>query len=176
LSGRRSVDDLVQAMGMSGISKRQVSRLCAELDDKVQTFLNRLLEGDWPYVWLDATYLKVREAGGIVSVAAIIAGRQQRWPARGAGSRHRPIGGRDLLDRVPAQARSPRPARRQAGDLRRPRRPQGRRHPCPARHVAALPVRLMRNLLAHAGRQRRGVVAALIATAFALQDAEATRA
>src|ERR1700750_1465009 len=69
----RSVDDLVQAMGMSGISKSQVSRLCAELDDKVQTFLNRPLEGDWPYVWLDATYLKVREAGRIVSVAAIIA-------------------------------------------------------------------------------------------------------
>jgi putative transposase len=69
----RSVDDLVQAMGMSGISKSQVSRLCAELDDKVQTFLNRPLEGDWPYVWLDATYVKVREAGRIVSVAAIIA-------------------------------------------------------------------------------------------------------
>ena len=46
----RSVDDLVQAMGMTGISKSQVSRLCAELDDKVQTFLNRPLEGDWPYV------------------------------------------------------------------------------------------------------------------------------
>ena len=51
----RSVDDLVQAMGMSGISKSQVSRLCGEIDDKVQTFLNRPLEGDWSYVWLDAT-------------------------------------------------------------------------------------------------------------------------
>jgi transposase-like protein len=57
----RSVDDLVQAMGMSGISKSQVSRLCGEIDDKVQTFLNRPLEGDWPYVWLDATYVKVRQ-------------------------------------------------------------------------------------------------------------------
>jgi putative transposase len=57
----RSVDDLVQAMGMSGISKSQVSRLCSEIDDKVQTFLNRPLEGDWPYVWLDATYVKVRQ-------------------------------------------------------------------------------------------------------------------
>ena len=46
----RSVDDLVQAMGMSSISKSQVSRLCAEIDDKVQTFLNRPLEGDWPYM------------------------------------------------------------------------------------------------------------------------------
>jgi len=69
----RSVDDLVQAMGMSGISKSQVSRLCAEIDDKVQTFLNRPLEGDWLYVWLDATYVKVRQAGRIVSVAVIIA-------------------------------------------------------------------------------------------------------
>src|SRR5512147_170619 len=69
----RSVDDLVQAMGMSGISKSQVSRLCGEIDDKVQTFLDRPLEGDWPYVWLDATYVKVREAGRIVSVAVIIA-------------------------------------------------------------------------------------------------------
>jgi hypothetical protein len=65
----RSVDELVQAMGMSGISKSQVSRLCGETDDKVQTFLNRPLEGDWPYVWLDATYVKVRQAGRIVSVA-----------------------------------------------------------------------------------------------------------
>src|ERR1700737_3846544 len=69
----RSVDDLVQAMGMTGISKSQVSRLCVEIDDKVQTFLNRPLEGDWPYLWLDATYVKVRQAGRIVSVAVIIA-------------------------------------------------------------------------------------------------------
>ena len=69
----RSVDDLVQAMGMSGISKSQVSRLCAEIDERVQTFLNRPIEGDWPYLWIDATYLKVREAGRIVSVAAILA-------------------------------------------------------------------------------------------------------
>src|SRR5215467_1271712 len=69
----RSVDDLVKAMGMSGISKSQVSRLCGEIDDKIQTFLNRPLEDDWPYVWLDATYLKVRQDGRIVSVAVIIA-------------------------------------------------------------------------------------------------------
>jgi len=69
----RSVDDLIQAMGMSGISKSQVSRLCGEIDEKVQTFLNRPLEGDWPYVWLDATYVKVRQSGRIVSVAVTIA-------------------------------------------------------------------------------------------------------
>ena len=69
----RSVDDLVQAMGMSGISKSQVSRLCGEIDEKVHAFLDRPLEGDWPYVWLDATYVKVCQGGRIVSVAVTIA-------------------------------------------------------------------------------------------------------
>jgi transposase-like protein len=69
----RSVDDLVQAMGMTGISKSQVSLLCGEIDERVNTFLNRPLEGEWPYLWLDATYVKVRQAGRIVSVAVIIA-------------------------------------------------------------------------------------------------------
>jgi transposase-like protein len=69
----RSVDDLVQAMGMGGISKSRVSRLCGEIDEKVQGFLTRPLEGDWPYVWLDATYVKVRQAGRIVPVAVAIA-------------------------------------------------------------------------------------------------------
>ncbi|WP_225189200.1 IS256 family transposase, partial [Bradyrhizobium sp. IC3195] len=69
----RSVDDLVQAMGMTGISKSQVSRLCGEIDDKVKAFLNRPIEGDWPYLWIDATYVKVRQNGRIVSVAVIIA-------------------------------------------------------------------------------------------------------
>jgi transposase-like protein len=69
----RSVDDLVKAMGMSGISKSQVSRLCEEIDVKVKTFLDRPIEGEWPYIWIDATYLKVRRGGRIVSVAAIIA-------------------------------------------------------------------------------------------------------
>ncbi|SSC64665.1 unnamed protein product [Ciceribacter selenitireducens ATCC BAA-1503] len=68
----RSVDDLVKAMGMSGISKSQVSRLCEEIDDKVKAFLDRPIEGEWPYFWIDATYLKVRRGGRIVSVAVII--------------------------------------------------------------------------------------------------------
>jgi transposase-like protein len=69
----RSVDELVKAMGMTGISKSQVSRLCEEIDERVKAFLDRPLEGDWPYLWLDATYIKVRQAGRIVSVAAIVA-------------------------------------------------------------------------------------------------------
>ena len=69
----RSVDDLVRAMGMDGVSKSQVSRLCAEIDERVRDFLGRPIEGDWPYLWLDATYVKVREAGRIVPVAVTIA-------------------------------------------------------------------------------------------------------
>ena len=69
----RKVDDLVQAMGMSGISKSQVSKLCQDIDERVNSFLDRRIEGEWPYLWLDATYLKVRENGRIVSIAAIIA-------------------------------------------------------------------------------------------------------
>jgi putative transposase len=60
-------------MGMEGISKSQVSRLCAEIDGRVQEFLGCPIEGDWPYLWLDATYVKVREADRIVSVAVTIA-------------------------------------------------------------------------------------------------------
>ena len=69
----RSVDDLVKAMGMTGISKSQVSRLCSEIDERVNAFLDRPLEGEWPYLWLDATYIKTRRNGRIVSVAAIVA-------------------------------------------------------------------------------------------------------
>ncbi|ANY83085.1 transposase (plasmid) [Microvirga ossetica] len=69
----RSVDDLVKAMGASGISKSQVSRLCEEIDERVNAFLSRPIEGEWPYLWIDATYLKTREAGRIVSTAVILA-------------------------------------------------------------------------------------------------------
>src|ERR1700742_1232653 len=69
----RSVGELVKAMGMSGISKSQVSRLCCEIDGKIAAFLDRPLEGEWPYIWLDATYLKARRDGRVVSVAVIVA-------------------------------------------------------------------------------------------------------
>ena len=69
----RRVDDLVQAMGLTGIGKSTVSKLCRDIDERVGAFLDRPLTGDWPYLWLDATYLKQREGGRIVSVAAIVA-------------------------------------------------------------------------------------------------------
>lgn len=69
----RKVDELVQALGMTGISKSQVSALCQDIDERVDSLLERPLEGEWPSLWLDATSLKVRKGGRVVSVAAIIA-------------------------------------------------------------------------------------------------------
>jgi transposase-like protein len=119
----RSVDELVKAMGMSGISKSQVSRPCEEIDGRVKAFLDRPIEGDWPYLWLDATYVKVRQNSRVVSVAVIVAvavnsdgRRPPRPPGRvsfgdriddllaidGAGHGHRPLRGGDFLDGLPA--------------------------------------------------------------------------
>jgi transposase-like protein len=69
----RRVDDLVQSLGITGISKSEVSRICAALDAEVETFRSRPLVEAYPYVFLDATYLKVREAGRVVSMAALVA-------------------------------------------------------------------------------------------------------
>jgi transposase-like protein len=69
----RSVDDPVKAMGMTGVSKNQVSRPCVEIDDHVDAFLDRPLEGEWPCLRLDAICIKVRRSGRIVSVAAVVA-------------------------------------------------------------------------------------------------------
>src|SRR5512147_792381 len=95
----RSVDDLVKALGMSGISKSQVSRLCEEIDGKVKAFLDRPLEGDWPYLWIDATYVKARRQDGrVVSVAASLRSPSTRtagarfWGWISARRRPRPSG------------------------------------------------------------------------------------
>jgi transposase-like protein len=69
----RRVDDLVQALGLQGISKSQVSRICQELDSEVERFRSRRLTTAYPYVWLDATYVKVRQTGRVVSMAVVIA-------------------------------------------------------------------------------------------------------
>ncbi len=70
----RKVDELVKALGMTGISKSRVSELCEELDEEVERFRNRpLVEGSYPYVWLDATYLKARQDGRVGSTAVVIA-------------------------------------------------------------------------------------------------------
>jgi transposase-like protein len=77
----RRVEDLVQAMGLTGISKSTVSKLCRDIDERVNAFLDRALEGEWPYLSLDGTYFKQREGGRIVSVAAMRCGRKYRWRA-----------------------------------------------------------------------------------------------
>jgi putative transposase len=111
----RAVDDLVKALGMSGISKSQVSRLCKEIDKKVKAFLARPIEGDWPYLWIDATYMKVRQNGRIVSVAVIVAvgvnsdGRREVRPRRSgprfcAGSRDAACAASSSSSRMPTRA------------------------------------------------------------------------
>ncbi len=172
----RSVDDLVQAMGMSGISKSQVSRLCGEIDDKIHSFLERPLEGDWPYLWLDATYVKVRQDGRIVSVAVIIAvavndqGRREIlgmtigpseaetfWTDFLRSLARRGLGGVKLVISDAHEGLKAAAARVLSATWQRCR------------------VHFMRNLLAHAGKQGRRVVAAFVATAFAQEDAEAAK-
>jgi len=172
----RSVDDLVKAMGMTGISKSQVSRLCEEIDDKVKAFLSRPIEGDWPYLWIDATYVKVRQSGRIVSVAVII--------AVGVNS----DGRREVLgmDIGPSEAETfwteflRKLARR---GLRGVKLVISDAHEgikaavAKALHASwqRCRVHFMRNVLAHAGRQGRRVVSAFIGTAFVQDDADTAR-
>lgn len=69
----RKVDDLVRALGIDGISRSEVSRICKVLDEDVKAFLARPLAGEHPYLWLDATFHKIREAGRVVQVATVVA-------------------------------------------------------------------------------------------------------
>ena len=136
----RSVDELVKALGMSGVSKSQVSRLCEEIDERVHAFLNRPIEGDWPYLWIDATYVKSREAGRVVSSAVIIAVAVNTDGVREIlGVATRAFGGRDVLERVLARSEPPWPTRRQTRDLRCARGTQGGHQQGVQDHLAALP-------------------------------------
>ena len=173
----RSVDDLVRAMGMTGISKSQVSRLCGEIDGKIQGFLDRSLEGDWPYLWLDATYVKVREAGRIVSVAVTVAvavndrGRREVlgmavgaseaetfWTEFLRSLTRRGLRGVKLVIADDHKGLKAAATRILGATWQRCR------------------VHFMRNLLAHAGKQGRRVVSAFVATAFAQDDADGAKA
>jgi putative transposase len=167
----RSVDDLVQAMGMSGISKSQVSRLCGEIDDKVQTFLTRPLEGDWPYVWLDATYVKVRQAGRIVPVAVTIAigvnndGRREVL-GMDIGPSEAETFWTEFLRKL--TRRGLRGVKLVISDAHEGLKAAITRVLCASWQRCR--VHFMRNLLAHAGRNGRRVAAAFIGTAFAQED------
>ncbi len=120
----RSVDDLVRAMGMEGISKSQVSRLCAEIDGRVQDLLSRPIE--WSAYTPTALSLARRHLcegprGGphCLGRGHHRGRRQWRWSARGARHGGRRLRGEDLLDQLPPRPGPARSARRQAGDLRR---------------------------------------------------------
>ena len=173
----RSVDDLVQAMGMTGISKSQVSRLCGEIDDKIGNFLERPLEGDWPYLWLDATYVKVRQSGRIVSVAVTVAvavNDQGRREVLGMA-----IGASEAETFWTEFLRSL--ARRGLRGVKLVISDDHKGLKAAATRILGATsqrcrVHFMRNLLAHAGRQGRRVVSAFVATAFAQEDAEAASA
>ena len=173
----RSVDELVKAMGMTGISKSQVSRLCGEIDERVHAFLDRPLEGEWPYLWLDATYVKVREQGRIVAVAAIVAvavngdGRREVlgisigvseaetfWTEFLRSLARRGLRGVKLVISDAHEGLKAAIAKVLHASWQRCR------------------VHFMRNVLAYAGKQGRRVVAAFIGTAFVQDDAEAARA
>src|SRR5262249_33685667 len=69
----RKVDDLMKALGLDGVSKSEVSRVCAELDGEVEAFRTRALSGEHPYLWIDATYHKVRQDGRVQSMATVVA-------------------------------------------------------------------------------------------------------
>jgi transposase-like protein len=172
----RSVDDLVQAMGGTGISKSQVSRLCEEIDTRVDAFLHRPIEGDWPYLWIDATYVKVRQEGRIVSVAVIIAvgvnndGRREVlgmdigaseaepfWTAFLRSLTHRGLRGVRLVISDNHGGIKAAVSKVLTATWQRCR------------------VHFMRNALAHAGKRGKRVVVAFIATAFAQDTPEAAR-
>ena len=169
----RSVDALVQALGMTGVSKSEVSRLCAELDERVHAFLDRPIEGDWPYLWIDATYVKTREAGRIVSVAVIIAvavntdGQRQVLGMKVGASEAEPFWTEFLRS---LSRRGLRGVRLVISDS----------HEGIKAAVAKVlraswqrcRVHFMRNALAHAGKSQRRMVSAAIATIFAQETKE----
>jgi transposase-like protein len=172
----RSVDDLVKAMGMGGISKSQVSRLCEEIDIRVKAFLDRPIEGDWPYLWIDATYIKVRQNNRIVSVAVIVA------VGANADGRREVLG----MDIGPSEAETfwteflRKLARR---GLRGVKLVISDAHEGIKAAVSKVMnatwqrcrVHFMRNVMAHAGKSGRRVVSAFMSAAFAQDDADAAK-
>ncbi len=172
----RSVDELVKALGLEGISKSQVSRLCEEIDERVLAFLDRPIEGDWPYVWLDATYVKVRRDHHIVSVAIIVAvgvntdGRREVLGMTIGHSEAEPFWVEFLRSLT---RRGLRGVKLVVSDAH-----EGLKAAITKILSATWQrcrVHFMRNALAYAGKSQRRIVSAWIGTAFAQDDAEAAR-
>jgi putative transposase len=172
----RSVDDLVKAMGMEGVSKSQVSRLCGEIDERVDAFLTRPIEGDWPYVWLDATYIKVRRDHRIVSLAVIVAvgvnadGRREVLGVTTGHSEAEPFWVEFLRSLA---RRGLRGVKLVISDAH-----EGLKAAISKVLSATWQrcrVHFMRNALAYAGKTQKRVVSAWVGTAFAQDDAAAAR-
>ena len=172
----RSVDELVKAMGMSGVSKSQVSELCQEIDARVNAFLERPLEGEWPYLWLDATYVKGRYQGRVVSLAVVLAvgvnsdGRREVlgldlglseaetfWLEFLRKLRRRGLNGVQLVVSDAHEGLKAAVTKVLGATWQRCR------------------VHFVRNLMAHAGKQGRRLIAAFIDTAFAQPDAASAK-
>ncbi len=167
----RAMDDLVQAMGGTGVSRSQVSRLCEEIDERVDAFLTRPIEGEWPYLWIDATYLKVRQGGRIVSVAVTLAvgvnmdGRREVLGMAIGASEAEPFWTEFLRDLV----------RRGLSGVKLVISDAHEGIKAATARVLSTTwqrcrVHFQRNALAHAGKSSRRVVSAFIATAFAQPD------
>ena len=170
----RSVDDLVKAMGGTGVSKSQVSRLITEIDERVNAFLNRPIEGEWPYLWIDATYLKEREGGRIVSTAVIVAvgvntlGKREVLGVASGPSEAEPFWKgflRSLADRGLRGVKlvisdDHKGLRSAAGKVFAATQQRCRVH-------------WMRNALAHVGAKQRPAVVAMLKTIFAQETADA---
>jgi len=172
----RSVDDLVKAMGMEGVSKSQVSRLCGEIDERVNAFLTRPIEGDWPYVWLDATYIKVRRDHRIVSAAVIVAvgvntdGRREVLGMTTGHSEAEPFWVEFLRSLA---RRGLRGVKLVISDAH-----EGLKAAITKVLSATWQrcrVHFMRNALSYAGKTQKRVVSAWVGTAFAQDDAAAAR-
>ncbi len=170
----RSVDDLVKAMGGTGVSKSQVSRLITEIDERVNAFLNRPIEGEWPYLWIDATYLKEREGGRIVSTAVIVAvgantlGRREVLGVASGPSEAetfwkvflRSLADRGLRGVKLVISDDHKGLRSAAGKVFNATQQRCRVH-------------WMRNALAHVGPKQRPAVVAMLKTIFAQESADA---
>jgi len=173
----RSVDDLAKAMGLAGISKSQVSRLCEEIDERVKTFLSRPIEGLWPYVWIDATYVKVREGGRIISVAVIIAvganadGRREVLGMTVGPSEAEPFWTKFLRSLT---ERGLRGVKLVISDSHEGLKKAARK--VLGATWQRCSVHFMRNALAHVNVKQRGMVAAAIRTAFAQETEKEARA
>jgi transposase-like protein len=171
------VDDLVKAMGMTGISKSQVSRLCEDIDERVTALLQRPLEGEWPYLWLDATYLKARQNNRVVSVAVVLAigvntdGRREVL-GMDIGQSEAEVFWAEFLRKLRRRGLSG--AKLVVSDAHEGLKAATTKVLGATWHRCR--VHFLRTLLAHAGKQGRRLVAAFVDTAFAQPDAVSAKA